>query len=267
MKVFVFDANKCNGCYNCQLACKDEHCDNDWPPYSKPQPVTGHFWMNVKTITHGQVPKVRLEYRPVPCQHCDHPVCAEHSGAFYKRQDGLVILDPAKAGDPSLTDACPYGTVYWNEELKIAQKCSGCAHLVDAGALPHCVDCCVLGALRFGEEEEFAAEIAQAELFHPEFGTKPRMYYLNMPHLFLGGEVWDPACNEIIQNAKVTLAAADAKVWHTETDEYGDFWFRKLNAGDYDLKIEAEGFQSVAKAVKLQKSLNIGDFALEKLAQ
>ncbi|WP_442904235.1 hypothetical protein [Gordonibacter sp.] len=29
-KVFVIDPAKCNGCYNCQIACKDEHVDNDW---------------------------------------------------------------------------------------------------------------------------------------------------------------------------------------------------------------------------------------------
>ena len=37
-KVFVFDAAKCNGCRNCQIACKDEHVDNEWAPWAKPQP-------------------------------------------------------------------------------------------------------------------------------------------------------------------------------------------------------------------------------------
>ena len=32
MKVFTFDAARCNGCYNCQIACKDEHVANDWTP-------------------------------------------------------------------------------------------------------------------------------------------------------------------------------------------------------------------------------------------
>jgi Fe-S-cluster-containing dehydrogenase component len=25
MKVFAIDVSICNGCYNCQIACKDEH--------------------------------------------------------------------------------------------------------------------------------------------------------------------------------------------------------------------------------------------------
>ena len=32
-KVFVIDLSICNGCYSCQIACKDEHVGNDWTPY------------------------------------------------------------------------------------------------------------------------------------------------------------------------------------------------------------------------------------------
>ena len=45
MKVFVIDVGRCNGCYSCQIACKDEHVGNDWTPYAKPQPDTGQFWL------------------------------------------------------------------------------------------------------------------------------------------------------------------------------------------------------------------------------
>ena len=31
-KAFVFDVARCSGCYCCQLACKDEHCGNDFTP-------------------------------------------------------------------------------------------------------------------------------------------------------------------------------------------------------------------------------------------
>ena len=35
MKAFLVDVSICNGCYNCQIACKDEHCSNDWMPYAR----------------------------------------------------------------------------------------------------------------------------------------------------------------------------------------------------------------------------------------
>ena len=52
----------------------------------------------------------------------------------------------------------------------------------------------------------------------------------------------------------------------TESDEFGDFWFRKLDAGSYTLTIEAEGFLPVTRKVSLEKSLNVGDFPLERTA-
>lgn len=267
MKVFIFDAERCNGCYACQIACKDEHAGNDWMPYAKPQPNTGHFWMRVKEKDHGQVPKVFVEYTPWLCMHCDEPACMKAAPeAVYKREDGLVIIDPEKAkGNKKLAEACPYHAIYWNEKLDIAQKCTGCAHLVDEGKIPHCVDLCATGGLRFGDEEEFADEIANAEVMLPESGCSPRVYYLNQPKLFLAGEVWTPETNDIIEGATVSLTAADGRIMTTTTDDFGDFWFRKLSSGVYSLKIEAPGFESIQKTgIELTESLNMGDFPLNK---
>lgn len=265
MKVFVFDQRYCNGCSNCQVGCKDETVDNEWMPYSKPQPNTGQFWLKLKQRDHGQVPKVAVEYTPWGCMHCDECKLIEvDPEAVYKRKDGLVIIDPvASEGKKELVEACPYHAVYWNEELNIPQKCTGCAHLVDRGEVPHCVDLCTMGAWRFGEEEDFAEEIAQAEVMLPESGCRPRVYYLNRPHFFIGGEVWDPKANEIIENAKVSLTKPDGTTEETTTDDFGDFWFRRLDEGIYSINIEAEGFESVKReGIELKESLNIGDFPL-----
>lgn len=267
MKVFVIDVDKCSGCYNCQIACKDEHCENDWMPYSLPQPHSGQFWMRVKQKDHGQVPKVRVEYTPWPCMHCDDPACAKVCpDAVVKREDGLVLLDPVAAkGHPELVDACPYGAIFYNETLDIAQKCTGCAHLVDAGELPHCVDLCATGALRFGEEEEFAEQIAAAETMLSDSGCKPRVFYLNLPCLFVGGEVWDPESNEIVEGARVTLVLPSGETLQTESDDFGDFWFRRLDAGTYGLRIEAAGYKTVERFdIDVSKSLNLGDFPLSR---
>ena len=70
-KAFVIDVARCCGCYNCQLACKDEHVDNDWTPYAKPQPETGQFWMKVQENVCGTIPKVKMHYIPMLCNHCD----------------------------------------------------------------------------------------------------------------------------------------------------------------------------------------------------
>jgi len=267
MKVFIVDNEKCNGCYGCQFACKDEHGGNEWLPYAKPQPTTGQFWMHVKETEHGSIPKVKVEYTPWLCMHCDGAPCIKAAPeAVYKREDGIVIIDPEKAvGNRPLAEACPYGAIYYNETLDLPQKCTGCAHLLDEGKLPHCVDLCSTGGLRFGEEEDFLADIARADVMLPELGCSPRVYYLNRPKLFLAGEVWDPQENEIVEGALLTLSSKDGVVWHTTSDDFGDFWFRKLDAGTYDLAITAKSFESLTKTgIVLDKSLNLGDFPLKR---
>lgn len=267
MKTFVVDLAKCNGCYGCQIACKDETVENEWMPYSKPQPNTGHFWLKMTEKIHGQVPKVLAEYRPTLCRHCDDAPCVKAAPeAVYKREDGLVIVDPEKAQDKKeLVDACPYGAIYWNEELSVPQKCTGCAHLVDEGKLPHCVDACATGALLFGEEEELADLIAQSTDQWDVEGTKPRVYYVNPFGLFVSGEVWDVQADLVIEGASVKLTDAQGGVRETATDGFGDFWFKHLTPGVYTLDIEAPGFAGVkGRTIELVESLNIGDFPLEK---
>lgn len=267
MKVFILDVAKCNGCYNCQIVCKDEHVGNDWTPYAKPQPEIGHFWMKMKEQTLGSVPKVRVSYTPTPCMHCDNAKCIEAgNGAVYKRTDGLVLIDPEKAqGNQALVDSCPYGAIYWNEELKLAQKCTGCAHLIDEGKPPRCVEACCTDALLFGEEEDFKDLISQAEVLLPDSGSKPRVYYLNLPKNFISGEVWDQKMDEDLENVVVTLTDKQSgEVRTTKTDDFGDFWFNKLPNGIYALKAELEGYISFEMSeIKVDKSLNIGDIPLK----
>ena len=135
-KAFVIDVARCSGCYNCQLACKDEHAGNDWTPYAKPQPDIGQFWTKLADHVCGTIPKVKVHYIAEMCNHCDNPACkaACANGAIYKREDGFVIIDPEKCvGCGACQAACPYDAIYFNEELKIAQKCTGCAPLLDTG--------------------------------------------------------------------------------------------------------------------------------------
>ena len=129
--------------------------------------------------------------------HCENAPCIEYcpiEGAIYRRDDGLVIIDPEKCtGCRECVDRCPYRAIYFNENLYIAQKCTGCAHLLDDGwEVPRCVDACPTEAIKFGEESEFADEIARAEVVHPEGGYKPRVYYLNRMKRFVAGTVLRP---------------------------------------------------------------------------
>ena len=247
MKAFVFDLSKCNGCHNCQIACKDEHVDNDWSPIAKPQPDTGQFWCKVDEEVCGSVPHVRVNYTPHLCNHCaDAPCMKAAPEAVYRREDGLVIIDPEKAkGNRELVDSCPYGAIYWNDELEIPQKCTGCAHLLDDGwSVPRCVDACATGALRFGDVEDFGDELDDAEVLHPEFETQPRVYYLNKPKRFIAATVVDIDADEVVEGATATVQDVETEEFLVsgQTDEFGDIWFENLEPKKYRLWIQKDGY-------------------------
>jgi tetrathionate reductase subunit B len=266
-KVFVHDISICNGCYCCQIACKDEHVANDWTPYAKPQPDTDQFWLKLNEYVCGTVPKVKMHYIPTLCNHCDDAPCMKACpvSAIYKREDGLVILDPVKCtGCKSCVDACPYKVIYFNEDLNIAQKCTGCAHLLDNGwKEPRCVDACPTQALKFMVESEAKDLIAKAEALGPEIKAKPRVYYLNIPGKFVAGTIYDPVKKEIIKGATCTLSGSRNKQYTVKTDGFGDFWFRDLHVGKYSLEIKADGFKiKTIPDIDTEKDVNLGDIPL-----
>jgi Fe-S-cluster-containing dehydrogenase component len=269
-KVFIHDSRKCVGCYSCQVACKDEHCGNNWMPYAKPQPETGHFWFRLNKHVLGNTPQVRVRYVAQLCNHCTNPAClaACPEEAIFKRADGLVIIDPAKCnGCRKCVLACPYGNVWFNEELKIAQKCTGCAHLLDRGwpiSEPRCVDICSMDDLFFGNEDDagLSDKIAQAEVLGAEFGTGPNVHYLNLPKRFIAGTVYDPATKEVVKDATCTLSGDSSGT--ATTDGYGDFWFENLENGTFSITIQGNGKSKTISDISTEENcVGLGDIALE----
>jgi Fe-S-cluster-containing dehydrogenase component len=270
-KAFVIDIARCSGCYTCQMACKDEYAGNDWMPYSKAQPDTGQFWIRLNEYVCGTVPKVKMHFIPVLCNHCEKPACAAAcpNGAVRKREeDGFVLIDPAKCkGCKACAAACPYEAVYFNDNLKISQKCTGCAHLSDNGyKLPRCAEACPTEAIRFGTEEELAELIRGADVRKPETGLGPKVYYRNIPGKFIAGTVYDPLEKEVVIGAKVRGLCGGKQVV-THTDEFGDFWLSDLPVGKFDVFIEAKGFeQKCFYGIDTEESVNLDEIPLTRSA-
>ena len=268
----IVDIEKCHDCNNCFLACKDEFCENDFPPYSSAQPSHGHRWMDIKRLERGQYPLIDVAYLPTPCMQCDDADCikAAENEAIYKREDGIVIIDPLKAkGQKSLVDSCPYGAIWWNDESHLPQKCTFCAHLLDDGwTMPRCVQACPTGALEFvcveDTDMQTKAESEVLEYFHPQYGLEPRVYYKNLyryTSCFIAGSVALSEPDECAEGAKVTLKNGSGKVVDsTETNNYGDFKFDALeaNSGNYSLDVEYPGYGKQELSVQVEKSINIG---------
>jgi Fe-S-cluster-containing dehydrogenase component len=264
---------KCGDCNNCFLACKDEYVDNDYLPYSVAQPRHDHRWMNIMRQERGQFPMVDVAFLPVPCMHCDDAPCIRKAknNAVYKKDNGIVIIDPVKArGQKDIVSSCPYGVIWWNEEKNVPQKCTLCAHLLDDGwKEPRCVQSCPTGALRVIKTDD--SKIGQIikdenlEVLHPEYGTKPRVYYRNLYRFFkcfIGGTVAIEVAGEIdcAEGAMVTLFKDSQKIGEAVTDNYGDFKFDNLqgNSGKYRLEIILKGHKEKCLEIDLTASKNIG---------
>jgi tetrathionate reductase subunit B len=270
MKVFAIDLDICNGCHCCQVACKDEHVGNDWTPYAKPQPDTGQFWLKLKEQIRGQVPKVKITYLPLMCHHCDDAKCIAgcESNAIAKRDDGLVIINPETCtGCKMCVENCPHDSIYFNESLNLAQKCTGCSHLLDNNPdwdVPRCVDQCPTDAIQFGEEADFADFIKDAELMNPEAGTKSRVYYKGLPKKFVGGTLYDPVEKEVVIGADCKLTDNESKEsFSATTDNWGDFWFRELKDDrTFTLTMKKGGKTATVNDVCTKIDLSLGDIPL-----
>lgn len=272
-KTFLIDVDKCTDCKLCVIACKDEHVDSFYSPWTKPQPETGQFWIDIHSRERGRTPRVKVTHLPLLCQHCENAPCIKAcpEDAIKTRDDGLVWIDPAACTGCGLCqEACPYDVIYMNGDLDIAQKCTGCAHRVDKGELPRCVDVCPHEAIIFADETDgIFSEAEQGkslEIYHPEYKTEPRVYWKGLPKPWITGTVIDEAADEVISGASIESVDLfeDGSVL-VDSDEFGDFWVRGMEKGrKYRVEIKMEGYEDFLAVVTTDTDQDLGFVSLKK---
>lgn len=173
---FVMDQTKCIGCHACTVACKAEH---DVP--------LGAFRTWVTYSETGTFPNSRRHFQVNRCNHCENAPCVTvcPTGALFKRDDGIVDFDTSKCiGCKACMAACPYDAIYIDPVEHTAQKCNYCAHRLDRGMLPACVDVCPEQAIIAGDLDDPESLIARTvsrgpvSVRKPEQGTRPQVFYL-----------------------------------------------------------------------------------------
>jgi Fe-S-cluster-containing dehydrogenase component len=269
-KFISIDVAQCHDCNICFMACKDEHVGNDWPGYTASQPRHGHRWMNIERLERGEYPRNDVAYLPLICQHCQDAHCMKAApSAVTRRQDGIVMIDMEKAkGNKALVDSCPFGAIYWNEEMNVAQKCTMCAHLLDdknwKPGLPRCVHSCPTGAMKFYdmEPEEFEKLVEQEGMEgyrSAELKNRPHVYYKNLQkytkNFISAGVLMDGDCFE---NATVTLKDKHGVLATQKTNFFGDFKFDGLENGEYTVDVDAAGVRTSCTTAIDNASLNLG---------
>ena len=173
----LIDMRRCIGCHSCSVACKVE---NEVPP--------GVFASWVKVIEKGMYPNVGVSFLPSLCNNCENPICLTNCPvkATWQREDGIVVVDPHRCiGCKYCMASCPYDVRFINPIKRIVQKCSFCAHRVDAGLEPACVTTCLGRARIFGDLMDRRSEIFQiksrnsVQVLKPEMGTGPQVFYIS----------------------------------------------------------------------------------------
>ncbi len=202
----VIDLRRCVGCYACAVACKQE---NGTPP--------GIFFRRVLWHEEGKYPMARRVPIPVSCNHCAEAPCVSvcPSGASYKTEDGIVLVDENKCiGCRYCMMACPYtnrsflkqrrayfpdeGFVPveemggnagndWNAKVNTVVKCTFCEHRlrqargngltpgVDRDVTPACVITCPTVAITFGDLDDPRSEVSRLIVTRRGFQLRPEM--------------------------------------------------------------------------------------------
>jgi Fe-S-cluster-containing dehydrogenase component len=274
----IIDVAECTNCNLCTLATMDEYVGNAFPGYAAPMPRHGHKWINILQKERGQAPTIDIAYVPTLCNHCDDAPCikAAKDGAIKKRDDGIVIIDPVKAkGQKQLVESCPYGHIWWNDELDLPQHWPFDAHLIDQGwQQTRGQQSCPTGAMKaLKVEDEVMTSMAAdqgLELIRPDLAaTRPRVWYRNLwryTKCFIAGSVSAEQSGVVdcVEGAKVRLMKDGRAVAETASDNYGDFKFDRLDehSGAYTVEIEAPGGRRKTVEARLGESVNLGEIRL-----
>ena len=192
----LIDSNKCDtGCDECVIACKTE---NGWGghdrPTTDPQLIRK---VNLKDNKTGATHSL-----PVMCQHCENAPCVDvcPTGASMQRADGIVLVNRHTCiGCRYCMLACPYKARSFVHEDVTGQKphmprgkgtvesCTLCAHRIDVGGTPACVEACTTKAgkeaIMFGDLNDPESDIAKELSKHvttrlrADLGLEPGVHY------------------------------------------------------------------------------------------
>ena len=271
----VVDVSLCINCRNCVLATKDEYAGNAFAGYSAPHPPEGLETIRIERHIRGEGSLVDVTYVPKTCNHCDNAPCvkAASNGEIYKRPDGIVVIDPVKArGRRDLVATCPYGMIEWNEQEQVPTNWNFDAHLLDAGwKEPRGTQACPTKAIRAMKlEDATLEEMVEKEhlsVLHPEFGTKPRVFYKNLDDALsdlVAGNVCEDLGGGQLRNlagAEIILRDSSEQTERaTRTDHFGDFRFSGLIAASsrIELRVRKDGKERVLTTRDRTGSVNLG---------
>jgi len=180
-KTILVDTSRCTACRGCQIACKEWHelpanktTQHKWGSHQNPQDLNANNYKLVRFNEHLEDGKVRWNFFPDQCRHCDLAPCKEMGDMYIEEaivkdeKTGAVIFTDKTKGFSKeqyeeIKDACPYNIPRRNEKTGVLAKCTMCNDRIHNGMPPACVKVCPTGAMQFGERSDML-KLANARL-------------------------------------------------------------------------------------------------------
>ena len=132
MKYLDVDPDKCTACRLCEYTCSLSRCGEIKPAESR---------ITVNVFSE------RFFFYPNVCRQCGNAPCIEacpKEALTVNRATGAVeVVEENCIGCRMCVRACPFGTMKFRKEEKMAFKCDLC------GGDPECVKTCYFGAISY----------------------------------------------------------------------------------------------------------------------
>lgn len=175
----IVDLRKCIACQACTVGCGIEN----QTPVGNFRTVVDELVIDRENYDTSYINLPRL------CNHCTDAPCIDvcPTNATFKDGKERIVVDSHQCiGCGFCVEACPYDARFINKETKVADKCTFCAHRMDEGLLPACVETCVANARVIGDINDKNSKVReilskhQVSVLKKEAGTKPNVFYIGI---------------------------------------------------------------------------------------
>jgi Fe-S-cluster-containing hydrogenase component 2 len=139
MKVIFVELDRCLACRNCERVCSFQEAGGF-------RRENSNIWVQID-----------LEKRSIftmTCLQCESALCLEvcpTKGLIRDPDTNAVVVDEAACvGCKMCVAACPFGSIHFEKNRKVAAKCNLC------NGDPQCVQNCMAGALHYSDINDLA---------------------------------------------------------------------------------------------------------------